>query len=136
MTRTPTAPRGAPFWFTPHATTWWPDPSRRLHVATAPTKPRHRDGLISALAQELQFPGGAATSWDMLTDRLRDLSWLPCDDVVLIHRRIPQLPRGLLAGYFDVLIRAHSERLADAPKLCVVFPIDLWGEVTALAPPC
>lgn len=135
MTRTSPPAPSAPFWFTPQAATWWPDRNRRLFVANAPTKPAHKDGLMQALADELRFQAGAARSWDALTEALRDLSWLRCDDVVLIHRRIPDLPRGLLAGYFDALMRAHSNRARSAPKLHIVFPIELWSDVTALSPP-
>ncbi len=135
MSRNPIVLPHQPFWFTPHGATWFPAEPRRVHVATVPRRPGTRDALLTALARELDFPDGPSRSWDAFATALLDLRWLDADDVVLVHRRLPDLPRTVLSGYLDALVRAHASRPAASPRLVVVFPSRLFDEAVALMPP-
>jgi hypothetical protein len=135
MSRNPIALPHQPFWFTPHGATWFPADPRRVHVATVPRRPGSRDALLAALARELEVPDGPPRSWDALTLQLRDLRWLGVDDVVIVHRRLPELPNTVLSGYLDALVRAHDGRPSTSPRLAVVFPSRLYADAAALMPP-
>ena len=63
-------------------------------------------GLMSVLAEALEFPSGFGANWDALNDNLRDLSWLQGGGYVLVvdgaeqlWRRQPRLAGGLVESW-------------------------------------
>lgn len=61
------------------------------------------DELMKALYYLLWFPGYFGFNWDALYDCLRDLSWIPCHKIVLVHESLPKLSRGDLQVYLEIL---------------------------------
>lgn len=59
--------------------------------------------LIKALYYLLWFPGYFGFNWDALYDCLRDLSWIPCQKIVLVHESLPRLPIDDLQVYLEIL---------------------------------
>lgn len=61
------------------------------------------DELLRSLYYILWFPGYFGFNWDALYDCLRDLSWIPCKKVVLVHESLPKLNDEDLRVYLEVL---------------------------------
>jgi hypothetical protein len=79
--------------------------------------------LLRALYYLLWFPGYFGFNWDALSDCLRDLSWIPCRKVVLVHQVLPGLPREELRAYLEVLNGAVLDWSdGDAHDIEVIFP--------------
>lgn len=64
---------------------------------------RVAEELIRSLYYLLWFPGYFGFNWDALYDCLRDLSWVPCYKIVLVHESLPGLPRDDLKIYLEIL---------------------------------
>lgn len=62
-----------------------------------------KDNLLKALYYLLWFPGYFGFNWDALYDCLRDLAWIPCRKIVLVHHRLPKIPDNDLRVYLQVL---------------------------------
>lgn len=59
--------------------------------------------LLKSLYYLLWFPGYFGFNWDALYDCLRDLGWIPCRKVVLVHETLPDLPEEDLKVYLEIL---------------------------------
>ncbi|EOX3826749.1 Barstar (barnase inhibitor) [Enterobacter cloacae] len=59
--------------------------------------------LLKSLYYLLWFPGYFGFNWDALYDCLRDLGWLPCRKIVLLHDSLPQIPKIDLQIYLEIL---------------------------------
>ncbi|EGS2004537.1 hypothetical protein I8I78_002011 [Enterobacter cloacae] len=59
--------------------------------------------LLKSLYYLLWFPGYFGFNWDALYDCLRDLSWLPCRKIMLLHDSLPQIPKIDLQIYLEIL---------------------------------
>jgi hypothetical protein len=59
--------------------------------------------LLKSLYYLLRFPGYFGFNWDALNDCLRDLEWIPCRKVVLVHAVLPNLPEEDLKIYLEIL---------------------------------
>ncbi|NNJ16154.1 hypothetical protein CSV86_013395 [Pseudomonas putida CSV86] len=59
--------------------------------------------LLRSLYYVLWFPGFFGFNWDALYDCLRDLAWVPCRKVALVHEALPNLPEEDLKIYLEVL---------------------------------
>lgn len=59
--------------------------------------------LLRSLYYLLWLPGYFGFNWDALYDCLRDLAWIPCRKVVLVHEALPNLPGEDLKIYLEVL---------------------------------
>lgn len=78
--------------------------------------------LIRSLYYLLWLPGYFGYNWDALYDCLRDLSWMPCHKVVLVHESLPELPRDDLKIYLEILRDSVLDRNGDdGHELEVVF---------------
>src|SRR4051812_41424045 len=60
-------------------------------------------GLMTLLAQTLQFPRGFGANWDALADSLQDFSWRPAAGYVL-HVRAADALRQALGGDWGRLL--------------------------------
>ncbi|MDU4250646.1 barstar family protein [Pseudomonas sp.] len=77
--------------------------------------------LLRALYYLLWFPGYFGFNWDALYDCLRDLAWIPCRKVVLVHEAVPGLPREDLKIYLEVLRDAVLDWKEDEKHQLEVF---------------
>lgn len=77
--------------------------------------------LLKALYYLLWFPGYFGFNWDALYDCLRDLEWIPCRKVVLVHKTLPNLPEEDLKVYLEVLRDAIIDWAADEEHELEVF---------------
>jgi len=59
--------------------------------------------LMNAYYYLLWLPGYFGFNWDGLFDCLRDLRWIPCKKIVLVHASIPKLSKKDLRVYLEVL---------------------------------
>ena len=59
--------------------------------------------LLRSLYYLLWFPGYFGFNWDALYDCLRDLGWIPCRKIVLVHEVLPNLPEKDLKIYLEIL---------------------------------
>jgi hypothetical protein len=79
-------------------------------VVRIPRGIRSKQKLLAILADKLHFPRYFGHNWDALEECLRDLSWLPPDQLVVI--RHDDLPFGSggenRASYLDVLREAAA----------------------------
>lgn len=86
--------------------------------------------LMNALYYGLWLPGHFGFNWNALFDCLLDLTWLPCDRVVIYHSSLPKLPRGELVRYISVLADAGGEHNdVERPRLSAVFPGEFSAQV-------
>lgn len=93
--------------------------------------------LMNALDEALRLPDYFGGNWDALEECIRDLSWLPDGDVVVIHDDVPlEHDQGSLAIYLSILHDAVEEWLATKErKLLVLFPPGSEELVQRAAPP-
>lgn len=64
--------------------------SVRTLVVRVPRGVRSKQKLLAILADRLRFPAYFGRNWDALEECLRDLSWLPAEQpVVLAHDDLP-----------------------------------------------
>nr|WP_282187675.1 barstar family protein [Pseudomonas sp. MWU12-2020] len=78
--------------------------------------------LIRSLYYLLWLPGYFGYNWDALYDCLRDLSWVPCHKIVLVHESLPELPRDDLKIYLEILRDSVLDWIGDdGRELEVVF---------------
>lgn len=61
------------------------------------------DEFLKSLYCLLWFPGYFGFNWDALYDCLRDLEWIPCRKLVLVHEALPGLPEEDLKVYLEIL---------------------------------
>lgn len=77
--------------------------------------------LLKALYFQLWFPGYFGFNWDALSDCLRDLGWISCRKVVLVHQALPNLPEKDLKIYLEVLRDAIIDWVGDDEHELEVF---------------
>ena len=77
--------------------------------------------LLKALYYLLWFPGYFGFNWNALYDCLRDLGWIPCRKVVLVHDALPKLPEEDLKVYLEVLRDAILDWAGDEEHELEVF---------------
>jgi len=84
-----------------------------------------RAELLGAIGRALRFPGYYGRNLDALEECLRDLSWLPEGEVVLVWDGDDELRRADPAGYaalMAVLTAATDGQAGTARPLHVVLP--------------
>lgn len=77
--------------------------------------------LLKALYYMLWFPGYFGFNWDALFDCLKDLGWIPCRKVVLVHKALPNLQTEELKIYLEVLRDAIRDWAGDEEHELEVF---------------
>lgn len=77
--------------------------------------------FLRALYYLLWFPGYFGFNWDALYDCLRDLEWIPCHKVVLVHETLPNLPEEDLKIYLEILRDAILDWKGDEEHELEVF---------------
>ena len=68
--------------------------------------------LMLRLATALDFPAGSGRNWDAVSDRLRDLSWLPAPGYALLFDAADELRDADETG-FDTLLEILDEAVGD-----------------------
>lgn len=73
-----------------------------------------KPGLLARIGEALAFPAGTGANWDALSDRLRDLGWLPGagHGCVLLFDHA-HLLREAAAADFDTLLSVLDEASSD-----------------------
>jgi len=68
--------------------------------------------LLLRMATALEFPAGGGRNWDALSDRLRDLDWLPAAGYALLFEDATSL-RDASEADFDTLLDLLDEAVRD-----------------------
>ncbi|QIL20449.1 barstar family protein [Thermomonas sp. HDW16] len=76
--------------------------------------------LMLRLSTALDFPPGSGRNWDALSDRLRDLSWLPAAGYALLFDDARDL-RDADETSFDTLLEILDEAVSDWSQRDVPF---------------
>lgn len=88
---------------------------------------RRKRDLLRAVAANLKFPNYFGYNWDALEECLRDLSWLPVDEtIILLHERLPLADERQRTIYIDIL---RSAQQVHRGRLRVIFPANSANEV-------
>jgi hypothetical protein len=100
-----------------------PSLSSDAFVARIPAGLTSAEALLQALYEHARLPGYFGFNWDALSDCLRDLHWVKCHEVVLLHTDLPKLPPDDLRTYLDVLAECVASWVHDEQhSLKVAFP--------------
>ena len=79
--------------------------------------------LLTALADEMQFPDYFGMNWDALNECICDLSWLPAGHVNLIHNDVPMLnDKKELRTYLSILEIACKKWDTTGSNLIFICP--------------
>jgi hypothetical protein len=83
-----------------------------------------KTSLLRAISSSLCFPEYFGMNWDALEECIRDLSWLPKGDVLLVHESVPL--RGdykSLEIYLSILSNAAVKWMKSKDRrLLIAFP--------------
>ena len=103
------------------------------HLALIPANLLSKSDLMQTLRDQLRLPDYFGSNWDALSDCLRDFSWVESGEVILVHRDLPELPRGDLVHYLSVLAEAiESWRSTGESRFRVVFPAGAMNRVATV----
>jgi RNAse (barnase) inhibitor barstar len=92
-------------------------------IAQIPKGIGDRKDLFATLVRLLQLPPYFGNNWDALYDSLRDLSWIRCREITLIHDDLPMLDNGEIVKYLEILSDCIQDwKLGEAHELAVAFP--------------
>ena len=92
-------------------------------IAKVPAELSDRQALLEALRRELQLPLYFGNNWDALSECLRDLSWIKCRRVVILHEDLPPLNAKDSATYLGVLSECVRDwKPVEDHELVVAFP--------------
>ncbi len=73
---------------------------------------RSKATLLLRMATALDFPAGGGRNWDALSDRLRDLDWLPAPGYALLFEDAADM-REASEAEFDTLLDLLDEAVGD-----------------------
>jgi RNAse (barnase) inhibitor barstar len=94
-------------------------------IAKIPKGIGDRKDLFAALGRLLQIPSYFGNNWDALYDSLRDLSWIQCCKVILIHEDLPSLDNSDMVKYLEILSDCVQDwKPGEAHELAVAFPFE------------
>jgi Barstar (barnase inhibitor) len=110
-----------------------PSLSAEAFVVLVPAGLTTSEALLQTLYEHARLPGYFGFNWDALSDCLRDLHWIECHAVVLLHADVPKLPLQDLRTYVDVLAECVASWVpGEEHSLKVVFPSAAWLQVASL----
>jgi RNAse (barnase) inhibitor barstar len=112
------------------------DDVQAVHRAELPPNIKSEDALLDALSSALRFPDYFGDNWNALAECIRDLSWLPPGDLVLIHKDLPLADnRAALSIYLSILRNAVENWKTKGSNLIFASPEkpDSTGELALLA---
>lgn len=99
-------------------------PDNNSLVAIVPAGIETKASLLDALRGAMLFPDYFGGNWDALEECIRDLSWLPRGDVVIIHKEVPLMgDPASLKMYLSILHDTVKKwRASRQRRFCVFFP--------------
>jgi RNAse (barnase) inhibitor barstar len=103
-------------------------------VVRLPRGVRSKEKLLKILADKLRLPGYFGGNWDALEDALRDLTWLPAGQgVVIVHEDLPFGARGENRGQYLGILQSAAEHWAakGQREFRVVLPESVRGSIQA-----
>jgi barstar (barnase inhibitor) len=101
-------------------------------VVRIPRGIRSKKKLFAIYADKLRFPDYFGWNWDAFEECLRDLSWLPAGQaIIIVHEDLPFGAGGKSRGiYVDILCGALDHwPVAHGRKVQVVVPSSWRGEL-------
>ena len=82
-------------------------------IVRVPRGVRSKEKLLRILAGKLRLPGYFGGNWDALEDALRDLTWLPAGQrVVIMHADLPFGAGGENRGIYLAILQSVAEHWA------------------------
>ena len=97
--------------------------ARGAHVAHVPRGIKSKKDLLLALRSGLRLPDYFGGNWDALEECLKDLSWIPEKNIVVVHDDVPALSPKDAWTYLAILSNAARDwKDGDEHVLEVVFP--------------
>lgn len=110
-----------------------PSLSGTAFVVRVPPGLTSAETLLHALYEQACLPGYFGFNWNALSDCLRDLHWVECHDVVLLHVDLPRLPSPDLRTYIEVLAESVASWLpGEEHSLRVIFPSAARIQIAAI----
>lgn len=80
--------------------------------------------FLCEIGSLLKFPDYYGENWNAFEECINDLSWIKEKNVVLIHKKMPNIPDDQQDVYLDILKNAvTSWELDKGHTLIVVFPL-------------
>jgi hypothetical protein len=105
-----------------------------IFQALLPACIKTEETLFKAYRQKLKLPDYFGDNWNALEDVLRDLWWISCYRVIIIHQDLPPLPPESLSIYLDVLSNCViSWKPGEQHQLLVFFPPNVQEAIRAIA---
>ena|SRR6266702_3866062 len=100
------------------------------HISV-PASIASKEELLATLANRLCFPGYFGGNWDAFEECVRDLSWLPAGQVVLVHADIPLLNDLANARTYLAILSGAVRKMSksEGHPLSVVFPTKFREQV-------
>ena len=93
------------------------------YVAILENDIKSKTSLFQKLASEFKFPSYFGFNWDALYDMLIDFHWVNNNEIILMHKKIPELPFYELKIYLEVLKDVHEVwQQSDSKTFIVLFP--------------
>jgi len=126
------ADRDSKFLFMESPADFHDDSALVVHVSGAGSEQQ----LFDVLAEKLRFPDYFGQNWDALEECLRDLSWLPKEQpIVIVHDDLPlNANDSSRATYLDLLISVvkHWQAIGER-SFRVIMPTSLRDSVSQAA---
>jgi RNAse (barnase) inhibitor barstar len=126
------ADRDSKFLFMESPADFHDDSALVVHVSDADSEQQ----LFDVLAEKLRFPDYFGRNWDALEECLRDLSWLPKDQpIVIVHDDLPLSANDASRSiYLDLLISVmkHWQAIGER-SFHMIMPASLRDPVSQAA---
>ena len=94
------------------------------------------DELFECFRTTLQFPYTTVTNWNAFRDVMRELEWIPENEIRIYHETLPSFDKQTFARYIDILNLIDVEWEKDEERADIVrkhmektgqfIPSDIW----------